>query len=186
MLNIDPLSLIGAVVTNSKALLGDTDRILTFTNEAKKVHPLIQSVHEEVGSLRRTLDAINGNLVSSSLTHASEKNEESGDLWPTAYKSIRDCDLTLHELYDCGRGFKRQSSDIGFGAAMQVALDRTERQLQKLRSRVRTCITSLQLVVQMISVYLCLYILFQSPANDFLGISALCLQQKQTVIWVRR
>lgn len=170
MLNIDPLSLTGVVLSSSKALLGVTDRVLTFINQVKNVHPSIQEIHEEVESLRHTIDALAG----LSPADATAKIEDTGGLWPAAYRSIHDCELTIHQLYDYLKEFKSESSDGAHPKVMPTKSIRRER-LQVLRSQVQTHSQTLQLVLQMISAYLSLSILFQSPANEHLVISAPCL-----------
>lgn len=175
MLNVDPLSLVGVVVSSSEALLGVTDKILIFINEAENAHPSIQGVNEEVGFLRRTLDAINDSLAGLSQTGTKAKVGDTGGLWAEAYKSLRDSGLTIHQLYDCLKGFKSESHDGEDGKMMPIQFTRRELQLQTLKSRVKTHNTTLQLVLQMISAFLCLSSPVCSVANNFIVISVLYL-----------
>ena len=151
MLTIDPFSLIGVVVNRTKALPDATNNVLAVVDEVKNVHSSIQGVDEEVQSLQTTLDALNDSLASLSPADATAKNEDAGSLWPAAYKSIHDCELTIHQLYDCLNGFKMESSDVSHQKMMSTKFNQNERRLQVLRIRVQTHDTSLQLVLQMIS-----------------------------------
>lgn len=63
-------------------------------------------------------------------------------------------ELTIHQLYDCLQGFKGLYPGIARRAAMTFKCNRSERQMQVLKSRVRTHHASLQLALQMITVYL--------------------------------
>jgi type I site-specific restriction endonuclease len=153
MLTVDPLSVIGVIVNRSKALPGFTNSILAVIDEVKNLHPSIQGIDEEVQSLQSTLDAINGSLASLSPADTTAKNEDVGSesLWAAAYKGIHDCELAIHQLYDCLKGFKMENSDVEHQKLMTLKFNQRERQLQALRRRVKTHNTSLQLVLQMIS-----------------------------------
>lgn len=160
MFDIDPSSLIGAVRCDSKTLLEVTDRVLIFISEVRNIHPSIEGSREEVKSLHGTLDTINGHLAGISITNATAKVENTGGLWPAAYKLIHDCKLTIHELYDCLAGFKSENPEGAHPKAVPKRSVQRERQLQGIRSRVRMDNQSLELVLHMISVYLFLPILF--------------------------
>ncbi|KAF4626348.1 hypothetical protein G7Y89_g11809 [Cudoniella acicularis] len=141
---MDPLSIISVVVTSAKTLSAVTRSVLTFIDGVRTINQSINGIYDELDSLCRTIEAINGGLATPALTNAIGGSQETGGLWPVVLKSLQDCDLTIHELYDCLQGFNRQSSNVAARTVIAIRFNRTERQAQVLKNRVFTHNTSLQ------------------------------------------
>jgi hypothetical protein len=133
---MDPLSIISAVVTGDKTIYAVTESVLTFVNEVRTVNQLIQGIYDEVNSLCRTFDSINCSLESPPLASAIAGNEETNGLWPPVLKSLQDCELTIHQLYNSLKGFKTEKTGVAARTMMAIKFNRSERDIQVLKSRV--------------------------------------------------
>jgi hypothetical protein len=150
---MDPFSIIGAVVTGGKTLFAITENILGFVDEVRTANQSIQGIYDEVDSLRQTLDAINHSLASSLLSNAIAGSQVTSALWPPVLKSIQDCELTIHRLYDILKGMKRQNSGVAARTVTAIKFSRSDREVQVLKGRIQAHNSSLQLVLQTITVY---------------------------------
>jgi hypothetical protein len=151
--NIDPFSIIGAVVTGGKTLFAITENILGFVDEVRTANQSIQGIYDEVDSLRQTLDAINHSLASSLLSNPIVGSQVTSALWPPVLKSIQDCKLTIHRLYNILKGMKRQNSGVAARTVTAIKFSRSDREVQVLKGRIQAHNSSLQLVLQTITVY---------------------------------
>ena len=150
---MDPLSIISAVVTGGKTLFAVTESVLTFVDEVRTVNQSIQGIYDQVDSLCRTINAINRSLASSSLSSAVPGSQETSALWPPVLKSLQDCELTIHQLYDSLKGLKRQNSGVAARTVMAIKFARSDREIQVLKGRIQAHHSSLQLALQTITVY---------------------------------
>lgn len=153
---MDPLSIATAVLAASQAVGSVSQALYTFISSAKRVDDSVKDLHHEVQGLAAVLEAIDHALKQPIVTETREYTSLASGVWSSVNHAINDSQHTIKALGGIlqGLGAADKASNSFRKVLKQIKLKFNASDISSVKGRIHTHTTSLQLALQMLSVFL--------------------------------
>ena len=169
---ISPFAILNAVTSVGGAVFNLSTKLYSFIKATEVVDKSVEELHREVQGLENVLNTAKNTLAETVRDHAQDPTLSVNGVWTSFKNGVDDCRVTVEALDSI-------IQDVGVGsgsgnplkkAFKQVKLSLNTEQITTVRSRVHTHSICLQLVLQMLNVYVHVSYLYDHFLTFFLGL----------------
>lgn len=152
---MDPLSIVVASTTLTKLCPQVILSLKVWIGEVSTIDDIVSAFCGEIRCLENTLEALQAKLNEPSMREAVRAVDVTagGRLWTQVERSMSDCVTTLESLDNILKGLSRPEGNLFRRSVKQFRLSLESGKIATLRQRIVFFTTTLDLPVQMISLY---------------------------------
>ncbi len=146
---MDPLSILGAVWTTTEITYAISSTLLRFIQSSRIIDKTLEELNCEVEGLTKALETIERSLRDPAIRRIKSGDDGKGP-WGSLDIAVTDTQRTVNALKEIveGLGMVNKSANPLKKAVKQVKLSLDADQISKVKDRIHTHTTSLQLALQ--------------------------------------
>ena len=146
---MDPLSILGAVSTTTKTTYWISSTLFSFIQSTRVIDETLEELNREVEGLTKALETIELSLKDPTISRVKSGEDVDGP-WGSLDIAVTDTSRTVNALKSIveGLGMVNKSANPFKKAVKQVKLNLDADQISKVKDRIHTHTTSLQLALQ--------------------------------------